>query len=253
MNEAQWLANWDAGDMLDALARGGLAARTGPGEPPRVLAVAGAGERKMRLLAVAYCRQASWRIMDGRSRDAVGVAERFADGQATVKELGAARGAACDAACGHAAPSWVTAAAWATAETALTAAAGAAAMAPPGRASAHILRDTVGNPFRPATLRTASGALPHWYSANALDLAHAAYDSRDPQTGHLDTARLAVLADALEEAGCDDRAVLNHLRGLAPCAHDAGPCDDCGGTGWRPSPVPRYRGFWPLDLILGRE
>ncbi len=251
MTEAQWLANWDAGDMLDALARGGLAARTGPGEPPRVLAVAGAGERKMRLLAVAYCRQASWRIMDGRSRDAVGVAERFADGQATVKELGAARGAACDAACGHAAPSWVTAAAWATAETALTAAAGAAAMAPPGRASAHILRDIVGNPFRPASLAD-TGIDSNEAAMLLCDLALAAYDRRLPG-GALDPFRLALLADALEEAGCDDRAVLNGLRGLAPCAHDAGPCDDCGGSGWRPSPVPRYRGFWPLDLVLGRE
>jgi len=42
---------------------------------------------------------------------------------------------------------------------------------------------------------------------------------------------LPILADALEEAGCDDVDVLAHLRG----------------------PGPHARGCWALDLVLGRE
>jgi hypothetical protein len=41
--------------------------------------------------------------------------------------------------------------------------------------------------------------------------------------------RAAVLADALEEAGCDDADLLGHLRGPGPHAH----------------------GCWALDLLLG--
>ena len=47
----------------------------------------------------------------------------------------------------------------------------------------------------------------------------------------LDPDRLAVLADALEEAGCDNADLLSHLRG----------------------PGPHVRGCWALDLLLGKE
>ena len=63
-----------------------------------------------------------------------------------------------------------------------------------------------------------------------LSLAHAAYDERTLPSGHLDPARLAVLSDALEDAGCTDAAVLGHLRG----------------------PGPHVRGCHVLDLLLGR-
>ena len=61
-------------------------------------------------------------------------------------------------------------------------------------------------------------------------LAQAAYDQRTLPAGHLDPARLAVLADALDEAGCTDADVLNHLRG----------------------PGPHVRGCWAVDLLLGK-
>jgi hypothetical protein len=45
---------------------------------------------------------------------------------------------------------------------------------------------------------------PAHRTAGLLALAQAAYDERELPSGHLDQARLAVLADALEEAGCGD-------------------------------------------------
>lgn len=72
--------------------------------------------------------------------------------------------------------------------------------------------------------------------------------------GTLDPERLAVLSDALEEAGCDDEAILRHLRGEyrnPKCAGDKrGPVHD--GPCWLPLPGPHYRGCWALDLTLGR-
>ena len=49
-------------------------------------------------------------------------------------------------------------------------------------------------------------------------------------TGRLDATSLAVLADALEEAGATDADLLNHLRG----------------------PGPHVRGCWVIDLLLGK-
>jgi hypothetical protein len=61
-------------------------------------------------------------------------------------------------------------------------------------------------------------------------LAAGAYEERSLPSGHLDPLRLAVLADALEEAGCADGGLLGHLR----------------------APGPHVRGCWALDLILGQ-
>jgi hypothetical protein len=43
--------------------------------------------------------------------------------------------------------------------------------------------------------------------------------------------RLPILADALEDAGCTDAAILVHCRG----------------------PGPHVRGCWVVDLILGKQ
>jgi hypothetical protein len=48
--------------------------------------------------------------------------------------------------------------------------------------------------------------------------------------GTLDDARLAILADALLDAGCDNKALIRHCRG--------------GG--------PHVRGCWVIDLVLGK-
>lgn len=149
---------------------------------------------------------------------------------------------------------------------------------------AHLLRDIVGNPHRPATL---VGEVPNGYLGNAVwvrrdwltptvvSLAHAAYDSRDEATGHLDPVRLAVLADALEEAGCAGEEC-PRCRGTGELS-----CPKCSGEGcspygvgangrctagdpcpgWLPhpllahlrSPGPHVRGCWAIDLLTGRE
>jgi hypothetical protein len=87
-----------------------------------------------------------------------------------------------------------------------------------------LLRDIVGNPFRPVPIN------PAWQTPTVVALAQAAYDNRILPAGTLEPARLAVLADALEEAGCDNADILTHLR-------QAGE---------------HVRGCWPIDLLLGR-
>ena len=75
-------------------------------------------------------------------------------------------------------------------------------------------------------------ALVHSYRTPTVNsLVEAAYQERDLPSGHLDPARLAVLSDALEDAGCTDAAILDHLRG----------------------PGPHVRGCWALDLLLAKE
>lgn len=64
---------------------------------------------------------------------------------------------------------------------------------------------------------------PRWLTATVKQLAQTTYDDRD-------FSRLPILADALEEAGCQQADVLNHLRS--------------GGE--------HVRGCWALDLVLGR-
>jgi hypothetical protein len=95
----------------------------------------------------------------------------------------------------------------------------------PVRAQTNLLRDIFGNPFRPVILD------PAWRTADVLTLARAAYDERPLPAGTLDPARLALLTDALEEAGCSNTDILGHLR----------------------SPGPHIRGCWALDLVLGLE
>jgi hypothetical protein len=88
---------------------------------------------------------------------------------------------------------------------------------------AAILRDIFGDPFRPAPLE------PSWRTPLVVGLARAAYDERDLPAGTLDPLHLGVLADAAEEAGCEDAELLGHLRG----------------------PGPHWRGCWAIDLVLG--
>jgi hypothetical protein len=80
-----------------------------------------------------------------------------------------------------------------------------------------LLRDVYGNPFRPVTLD------PAWGTPEVLLMAQSLYEERRFED-------MPVLADALEEAGCQDAAVLEHCR----------------------VPGPHVRGCWVLDLLLGK-
>ena len=91
-------------------------------------------------------------------------------------------------------------------------------------AQCSLVSDVFGNPFRPVTVS------PAWLTPQVVALARAAYGERELPAGTLDTRRLAVLADALEEAGCACQDILGHLRG----------------------PGPHYRGCWAIDLLLGK-
>jgi hypothetical protein len=106
----------------------------------------------------------------------------------------------------------------------------AAGAAPDGPVSereiqAGLMRCICGNPFRRVSLRRV------WLTPPVLDLARVVYEERVMPSGELDTGRLAVLSDALEEAGCDNEDILGHLR----------------------SPGPHVRGCWVVDLLLGKE
>jgi hypothetical protein len=239
MTEAQWLACTDPLPMLLAL-RGGV--------------VSG---RKLRLFAAACCRRI-WPLMtDGRSRQAVEVAEAVADSLVGDAERSQARRAAQQASGSRASSSppvaqrWgrraASAAYWAAARDAEEAASQAPVLAiesmiwqgggyggwdwrPIKRqeeeSQADLLRDIFGpRPFSPQ-LPLPPRVLA-WGEGIVARLAEAAYTDRLPE-GTLDPLRLAVLADALEDAGCDAAELLAHLRGAGP----------------------HVRGCWALDALL---
>ena len=82
----------------------------------------------------------------------------------------------------------------------------------------QLLRDIFGNPFRPVAFDAA------WRTDTAVSLARGMYESRD-------FGAMPILADALQDAGCDSDDVLDHCRG----------------------PEPHVRGCWVVDLVLGKS
>lgn len=91
---------------------------------------------------------------------------------------------------------------------------------------ANLLRDIVGNPFRPLHLAPDIRA---WHDGTMAKLASATYEQRSLPSGHLDPERLAICADGAEEAGAPEE-LLAHLRG----------------------PGPHVRGCYAIDLLSGR-
>jgi hypothetical protein len=204
--------------------------------------------RKLRLFACACCRRVWHLPREDRFRDAVACAERFADGKADAEELRAARADAygtvtyrLDQYAMYAAgaprllPSDASAVADAVAHCVAQSAAGArtaaartAAKVAEQRHQARLVRDVFTAPQRPVLIPTAWLA---WNGRAIPKLAHAVYEERELPSGHLDAARLGVLADMLEEAGCSDADILGHLRG----------------------PGPHARGCWTVDALSGRS
>jgi hypothetical protein len=217
MTEAEWLSASDVKAML-AFVRQRTSAR------------------KRRLFAAACCRLIWPLLRDSRSRKAVEVAERFADGTATAEELFAAESAAdevdmalaLDTAEGLAANAVYATTCnnvgWDIANATAERAEEAAQRAGIRIDRVALVRDVFGNPFRRiAVAPTVLGPI-------VISLAQAAYEERALPSGFLAPERLGVLSDALEEAGCTDAELLSHLR----------------------SPGPHVRGCWALDLLLDR-
>lgn len=239
MDEGEWVACNDSEKMVSFLRVSGRLS-----------------ERKGRLFAAACCRHLLlWVPVDPVDVRAVEVAERYADGEATTAELEAAgryvpgppsarrtAGFACrdatDTECGAemAADCAAGNAAWAAGEQAASLEGGTSAC------PAAVAARTAESAAQAALLRDIFGPLPigsipllpsvrAWNDGFIKKLATAIYEERTLPAGTLDGVRLGVLADALEDAGVTDPAVLAHLRehGL------------------------HVRGCWVVDMLLGRS
>ena len=182
-----------------------------------------ASDRKYRLFAVACCRRI-WHLMTEDDRHAVEVAEQFSEGLTTAKERDTARYAQSQARPGRLpAPSRAAGAAtfgsgW---SAACCVAAHAAETGTDGQTQCDLIREILGNPFRPITL---DPSWLIWHDGLLVSMAKKMYDSRN-------FSDMPVLADALEEAGCTNPDILEHCRGLET----------------------HVRGCWVVDLLLGKE
>jgi hypothetical protein len=223
MTEADWLAATDPMPMLAFL----------EGK---------ASDRKLRLFAVACCRRIP--IIDSHDHGvaALDLAERLAEGRATNAErrqmrvslmnprpwiavlLDILSGSASTAASRTCQAVSVV---QALSEGALGRASGRRTSGNPAwrravnnelAALTAPLRDIIGNPFRPVAVD------PSWGTFTVVALARQMYESRD-------FTPMSILADALQDAGCDHLDILDHCRG----------------------PGPHVRGCWVVDLLLGKE
>ncbi|MBA4192079.1 MAG: hypothetical protein C0467_29220 [Planctomycetaceae bacterium] len=88
---------------------------------------------------------------------------------------------------------------------------------PPTGEAPPLLRELFGNPFRPVTVD------PSWLTSTVNALAEGIYAYRAFD-------RMPILADALQDAACDNDEVLAHCRG--PGSH--------------------VRGCFVVDLLLGK-
>jgi hypothetical protein len=212
-------------------------------------------DRKKRLYLVGCCRNVWDRMKNKRSRWAVVVAERFADRDASAEEMQQAYdtvrrvsdplwqwtyrnlghpqlervqrvASALVGAANACSAIWATNAgpniAWALGYE------GSQPVLHEQGGQAAMIRCILGSPFRPISL---SPSWLAWNDGTVRRLAEGIYNERSLPDGHLDLTRLAVLADALEDAGCADPELLGHLRGQGP----------------------HVRGCWAIDLLMGKE
>jgi hypothetical protein len=224
-------------------------------------------QRLLYLLGVAVCRRVAPLLPDPSCRRVLEVAESFAEGKATLDDLAEAHEAIDTGPSSHL-PAATEAAAdalfwlspddykvirvlWYVGDAIGYSRATAAGVLPVGatrgereaiwkhptflagrdaelRAVCDLIREVIGNPFRPSP--SLADQVLRWNSGTVRRLAQGVYDEPRMPEGTLDNARLAVLADALEEAGCTDLDLLGHLRGS-------------GG---------HVRGCWALDVVLGK-
>lgn len=205
----------------------------------RIAIEVGASARKRRLYAVACCRRIRPLLTDPRSRNAVELAERYAEGMASEEELLIAEEEAANAIVTagidhdsqwHANP--VICAAYAACEAAAPDEAlrdvvhyecdRRAAVAAQALGFQHGFRDLWLDIFEGYVSNTQIA--PADRSETVLQMANTIY-----REGQFEV--MPILADALEDCGCDNTAILEHCR----CHSD------------------HARGCWALDLLLDRE
>lgn len=222
MSEAKWLAATSPVAMIKLLRRK-------------------AGDRKLRLAACACCRHDLY-LCVAEGREAVEVAEGYADGEVGLASLTAAREALRPyiSAGPELVPWYLTGdSAYQAALEVVEAVPGFAASAiaisleasgpgaedyfgTPAQAEAKghahcvaALRCLFGNPYQKESFSRT------WRTSNVVSLATGIYKEQAFD-------RMAILADALQDAGCDKDSILSHCR----------------------EPGPHYRGCWVLDLVL---
>ena len=191
-------------------------------------------DRKLRLFACEACYRV-WDYLTPTCQEALSVLVQYADGLADKDELSGAQNRAVESlrcAEDEAVYFATDADTWMAAREAIYGVAGKEIIwGWPGRnetnvveqyrelaIAADLLRDIFGNPFRPVTFS------PAWRTDTAVALAQQMYDAREFHA-------MPILADALQDAGCDNPDVLNH-------------CRESG---------PHVRGCWVVDLVLGKE
>jgi hypothetical protein len=221
MTDAEWLQAADLRPMLEFL----RTQRT-------------ATKRKMRLFAAA-CSRRLWHLPgNGFGKPVIEVLERFADGLAEWNDvLGAieAENPAMKALWPGWGEEWRDTRLWEAVDFAAKYRPQAAtdkfslfrygSLEGGGRDEpgelCYLIREMFGNPFRRISINP---AWLRWHDGLLVSMARRMYDSRDFRD-------MPVLADALEEAGCEDQDILGHCRS--------------GGE--------HVRGCWVVDLVLGKS
>ncbi len=214
MTEAEWLTSTDPARML------ALAKTQGSG-------------RKLRLLAISYCQRVSAKITLPQSAEALRVADLYSEGAVDINAVLTAWDSVLAE---KRAVGWGNGC-WQITWVAQSALQGFGSQFWPENADAQqasllisddypaewaaqcgLLRDIFGNPFRLVLFSS------DWRTSTAVALAAQMYEARD-------FSAMPILADALQDAGCDNADVLNHCRG----------------------PGPHVRGCWVVDMVLGKE
>ncbi len=95
-----------------------------------------------------------------------------------------------------------------------------------------ILHCLFGNPFRPVAFD------PRWRTDTAVGIAQQMYDARDFNA-------MPILADALQDAGCEHTDILNHCRNNQEFGPVSGASSGPNAT--------HVRGCWVVDLVLGKS
>jgi hypothetical protein len=212
MTEAEWLACTDPTPMLKFLRDK-------------------SSDRKVRLFAVACCRRIPSLFPDESSQKALDLLERFSDGRAKAEEFWSLLNMKAAEIGGErmsqvlvmGIPAWwrITMALQEIRPevvTKLTVELLRHAKKGESIFQSYLLQCIFGNPFHQIFQD------PAWLTPAVKGVAQAIYDERAFD-------RLAILADALEDAGCNDGDILNHCR----------------------QPKQHVRGCWVIDLVLDKK